>query len=55
MIDAYGRLGLEQLEGDARRVLAANGTAVRLSPTRKSGKKTVLGLRNGEFFELDTN
>ena len=55
MIDAYGRLGLEQLEGDARRVLAANEDSGALIPDPHDLVEKPLGLRIWEFFELDTN
>lgn len=56
MIDAYAKLGMEQLESDTRRVLALNEQNGSLipDPLREFEEKP-FGLRVWEFFELDKN
>jgi outer membrane protein assembly factor BamD len=56
MIDAYAKLGMQELENDTRRVLAMNernGSLIS-DPLREFDEKP-FGLKVWEFFELDQN
>ncbi|MCB1792305.1 MAG: outer membrane protein assembly factor BamD [Gammaproteobacteria bacterium] len=55
MIDAYGRLGMTDLQDDARRVLALNESSGALIPDPQKIEDKPLGLKVWEFFELDVN
>lgn len=55
MIDAYGRLGMDDLEYDARRVLALNEYNGSLISDPLDDIDKPFGLKVWEFFELDQN
>lgn len=57
MIEAYSRLGMEELEKDTRRVLALNedSGALIADPQKFDEEDKPLGLKVWEFLELDQN
>jgi outer membrane protein assembly factor BamD len=57
MITAYTELGMEQLAGDTRRVLALNEDSGALisDPQKFEDGDKPLGLKVWEFFDLDEN
>jgi outer membrane protein assembly factor BamD len=57
MIEAYSRLGMEELEKDARRVLALNENSGALipDPQKFDEDEKPLGVQVWEFLELDQN
>ena len=55
MIAAYGKLGMTDLEQDARRVLALNEQNGSLIPDPRDNVEKSYGRRLWEYFELDQN
>ncbi len=55
MIDAYGKLGMDDLASDAERVLALNEQSGAFIPDPRDEVDKSLGVKVWDFFELDEN
>jgi len=55
MVDAYSRLGMQDLADDAQRVLALNEESGALIPDPLQGREKSWGRELWDYFELDTN